>query len=317
MLGTAGAERLTGLVAHLVERDAAAAIGDLDAAVDEGVDVGQLLEQLLGYFRDLMAASVGCPPQTFLHTSAAEHERLQATGAHLGLETILAVMQIIDQTLSRLRYTTQGRTLAEMAIVRIARLEDLEALADVIRQVRSGAPVNATTSVSAGPVAAKKKGELTPAAPTNGGAPAATSNAQPGAASAPAIELTDETVELVWKEALANLTDLLADNAALAASVAMRSPERLVATFRAKYTSCKSFCERPEQLAKLEAALAEASGARIKVEFAVVEDEQSDQGPRRPVGHRQRLAEKSEHPLVRRASELFDARVVRIEEPNG
>ena len=97
-----------------------AAIAELDAALAEGVDVGQLLEQLLGYFRDCMAAAVGCPADTFLHTSAAEHEQLIAAGKQLGLETILAIMQILDHTLSRLRYSTQGRTLAEMALVRIA-----------------------------------------------------------------------------------------------------------------------------------------------------------------------------------------------------
>ena len=52
MLGTAGEARMAALVEHLIGRDAAGAIADLDAALDEGVDVGQLLEQLLGYFRD-------------------------------------------------------------------------------------------------------------------------------------------------------------------------------------------------------------------------------------------------------------------------
>ena len=32
----------------------------MDTAVDEGVDAGKLAEQLLGYFRDLMAVTVGC-----------------------------------------------------------------------------------------------------------------------------------------------------------------------------------------------------------------------------------------------------------------
>ena len=45
----------------LVARDAGAALAELDRAITEGVDVGQLLDQLLGYFRDVMAAAVGCP----------------------------------------------------------------------------------------------------------------------------------------------------------------------------------------------------------------------------------------------------------------
>ena len=55
MLGTADDERLHALATALAERDAASAIRQMDAAIDAGVDAGRLAEQLLGYFRDLMA----------------------------------------------------------------------------------------------------------------------------------------------------------------------------------------------------------------------------------------------------------------------
>ena len=47
-------------------------------------------------------------------------------------------MQILDQTLSRMRYSTQGRILAELALVRISQLEDLDELSEVIAQLQSG-----------------------------------------------------------------------------------------------------------------------------------------------------------------------------------
>ena len=60
----------------------------------------------------------------FLYTSAAGAEQVAEAGKRLGLETVLAAMQILDQTLSRMRYSTQGRILAELALVRICQLED-------------------------------------------------------------------------------------------------------------------------------------------------------------------------------------------------
>jgi DNA polymerase III subunit gamma/tau len=321
MLGTAGAARLSELVAHLVERNAAAAIGDLDAALSQGVDVGQLLEQLLGYFRDSMTAAVGCPADTFLHTSAAEHEQLVGAGKQLGLETILAIMQIVDQTLSRLRYSTQSRTLAEMALVRIANLENLDELADLIAQLRGGTSHTADTnrggparSVAAAdpisPSAAKKKADLGTAHES-----ASVAHPHPGA---PRQPLTAETVSTVWRAVLADFSGLLQENASRCESVAFRVPNRLAVTFQAKYTSCKAFCERPDQLSKIEAALAEATGTNVKIDFLLLEDDQSA-GPaaRRSVAQRQRLAEKADHPLIRRASELFDAQLLRIEEPGS
>ena len=78
MLGTAGDERLAELVEHLVARDAAAALADLDAAMGQGVDVGLLLEQLFGYLRDCMAAAVGCPAETFLYASPSTRDQVIA-----------------------------------------------------------------------------------------------------------------------------------------------------------------------------------------------------------------------------------------------
>ena len=59
MLGTADETRLASFATRLIERDAAGALLELDHAAEQGVDVGQLAEQLLGYLRDMMAISVG------------------------------------------------------------------------------------------------------------------------------------------------------------------------------------------------------------------------------------------------------------------
>jgi len=84
----------------------------------QGVDVGQLMEQLLGYLRDLMVASVGAPAEVLLYVAPGEREGLIETASGLGCETILAMLQILDQTLARMRVSTQRRTLAELALVR-------------------------------------------------------------------------------------------------------------------------------------------------------------------------------------------------------
>jgi DNA polymerase III subunit gamma/tau len=325
MLGTAGEARLAELVRHLVDRDAAAALGDLDAALDQGTDVGQLLEQLLGTFRDAMTAAVGCDANTFLHTSPGDQSRLAEVSKQLGLETVLAIMQILDHTLSRLRYSTQGRTLAEMALVRIANLDNLDELSELIAQLRGGgAPAPAVPTRPAaltGSTAEKKKAELNApdgaANSASGDAPISETKASNGAATA-ALELTAETLGPIWKEAIANLTGLLVDNISLCESVSVRARGRLVVAFREKYTACKAFCERTDQFAMLEAALAEVAGGPIKVEFSLLADESPPAAPGRPGATlRQRMAEKAEHPLVRKAAELFDAQLTQIEEPKS
>jgi DNA polymerase III gamma/tau subunit len=165
LLGIAPAERLTGLVRHLVERNAASALAELEAAIDGGVDVGQLLDQLVGYFRDVMTAAVGCPPEQMLYALPSQSAEVVEIGSRLGVETILAIVQVLDQTSSRMRITMHGRTLVEMAVVRICNLEDLDELAALAAELRGETPAKQPTDArSAAPAPARVP--TPPVAPT-------------------------------------------------------------------------------------------------------------------------------------------------------
>jgi DNA polymerase-3 subunit gamma/tau len=152
LLGIAPAERLNGLVRHLMERNAAAALRELDAAIDSGVEVGLLLDQLIGYFRDIMAVAVGCGPDQLLYALPSHASDVAEIGGRLGLETILAIIQILDQTSARMRISMHGRTLVEMATVRICHLENLDELSTLVAELRDGPaqtpPAQSTTATA-------------------------------------------------------------------------------------------------------------------------------------------------------------------------
>jgi DNA polymerase-3 subunit gamma/tau len=321
MLGTAGGERLVALATHLVERNPAAALADLDQALAEGVDVGQLIDQLLGYFRDAMAAAVGCPTDALLHTAPSEQEAVAASAKQLGLETILAVMQILDHTLSRLRYSTHGRTLAELALVRIARLADLDNLAELVADLRNGATVDQTSRARPSPSVstplAKKKDELSDSPVGIVNEP----HFRPAAAAAQTNGgLTSlENAQRIWEAALATVENLTADNARAASEVAIRAPNQLAVVFGTKYNFSKSFCERPDRAGQLQDAVSAVAGYPIRLMFELAVDSASNGGPRRVVSARQRKAELEaeicRRPLVERAVQLFGATVEVLEKP--
>lgn len=122
MLGTAQSDRGRLLLARLVSRDAAGALTQLDAAVLEGVDASALVPQLLGYYRDLAAALVGCQPELLHFSRASDYAQLRVAASQLGLETILAAMQILNGTEDLIRKRVQGRMQAEIALVQICNL---------------------------------------------------------------------------------------------------------------------------------------------------------------------------------------------------
>jgi DNA polymerase-3 subunit gamma/tau len=305
LLGTAGDARLVRLLELLVERNAAAALTEIDAALLEGVDVGQLLEQLLGYLRDTMVAAVGSSPNAFLFVSAASHQEVTRAAQSLGLETVLAMIQIVEHTLGRLRFSTQGRTLLEIAIVRMCALENLDAITDLIATIQSGA-------VTSPPVSTQKKTE--PVSPVPPSAHAA--------APRPVVALNPETAVAIWKQALENLSGMLFDFASVYDNVAISAPNKLVVSFPGRYNAAKLYCERAEQLAELERAVADAAGQPLKLEFGLLPDEKpapTRQPPTR-TSHVQRqraAAAKAEHPLVRKAMDLFAAEVTRVDDPNA
>jgi DNA polymerase-3 subunit gamma/tau len=314
MLGTAGEERLSAIVKHLVDRNAAAALGELAVAAHEGVEATQLVEQLFGYFRDCMAASVGCPAESFLYASAPGGGEVAEAGRRLGLQTILAAMQILDQTLSRMRLSTQSRVLAELALVRICRLEELDELADWIAALQSAGQAVAPAG---GPPAAVQQQAKLPAPADRGPAPAAGS-AKKNIEDAP--RLTAETAAEVWSRALEAMPGLVAEQAKQFSRVELSAPNRLLVFFSPKYALARSACQRPDQATRFAQALGDVTGGPVRVEFLLTEDEPSGgepaAAPQRAVSPHQRLLEVGRHPMIRRAGELFGAQPINLEEPS-
>lgn len=175
MLGTADETRLASFASRLIERDAAGALRELDAASTEGVDVGQLAEQLLGYLRDMMAMSVGSHPDLLRTANPNSAEQLAEWGKNWGTMTLLSALQLLDETIVKMRHSVQSRILLEVALVQICNLQDLQALSDLVRAFATGqsaAPIRPAVAKPLNPSAssnpateAKKKDNLDTTAP--------------------------------------------------------------------------------------------------------------------------------------------------------
>jgi DNA polymerase-3 subunit gamma/tau len=266
LLGIAPAERLNGLVRYLVARDARDALDELDATIEGGVEVGLLLDQLVGYFRDVMATVVGCSADQLLYALPSQADEVGEVGKQLGLATVLAIGQILDHTAARMRVSMHGRTLVEMALVRICQLDELDELATLIAEMRGETARDSNDGVSR-QAAAKKNAELRPLAPRTG----ATGSASVASASKPSG------------------TTAPAQPVAPSARVERRSdpphvtPEPVeTATF-----------EPESVLAQWQRAMADGNQTR------------SASPPPRP-SRREQLAKVSDQPFVKRAMELFD-----------
>ncbi|TWU17607.1 DNA polymerase III subunit gamma/tau [Bythopirellula polymerisocia] len=321
MLGIAPAARLSQLVLPLVNRDAATALSELDAALAEGAEVSQLIDQLLGYFRDVMTQAVGCDESRLLYALPGQRQEVREIAQQLGVHTLLAIVQVLDQTAARMRVSTHARTLAEMAVVRVCQLDNLDELAMLLEQLRES-PTNSREA----PPAIKKNGPPSqlrstrpapivrdPVSPrTIQAAPEPTTGVAIETASpAPTLALTAENVEQIWKQALDSLNGMVADHASHVDEVAVDAEGRMVITFSESFY--RDSCERPSNRSRLESALVEVCGRKVPLMLqAAKRDESASTAPAAPPSRRQQQMELVSQPFVKKAIELFDGDTQRI-----
>lgn len=78
----------------------------------------------------------------------------------------------------------------------------------------------------------------------------------------------------------------------------------------------RSYCA--QNAARFEQALLDLTGQTVRVEFVLLDEAPEAAAtaePIRVVTPQQRLMEISEHPMIRRAGELFGAQPIRVDDP--
>ena len=324
LLGTADRAIIRSISQSLAGKDARQALIDAGEAISAGVDPGQLAEQLLGYFRDAMVVAVGGDQEQMLYSEPADFSQLQTMRDELGLHQILAMVQILDQSIVKMRQSVHIRTILELAIVRICNLDNLQQISDLIQQVGQAAPPSKVGTRDRNAGGLKKNGKVdrpeSVSKPPVAKVPAAiqenkTENRETERPQAePSISLDDTNVSRVWRQALAETGDTTADLAGEFERLELPSPSQLVVTLPDPY-SCDA-CNRPERKERLERALAAITGASIRVDFVASKQSPATATPRKPVmSKRQQIREIEQHPMVRAAIEMFDGEVVNLRAP--
>ena len=164
LLGTTDIGRITEIATAMVAKDTNGTLALIHQNLSSGVNAGQLAGQLLGYFRDMMAVRVGCNEDTLLNCAGSDIPVLKEQGDQLGLETILSIVQVLDNAIVRMQASLHGRTLLEVAAVRVCGLEQVNSISDLIKSLSTAGNV----SVSAGGAAKKASKKKQPAEISSG-----------------------------------------------------------------------------------------------------------------------------------------------------
>lgn len=328
LLGTPSDERLLAMLEALAGRDAAGVLSLLDRAAAEGVQPTDFLAGVLDFLRDAMVLAVGAGA-VVQSVTPRQKPRLQGVVDRWSIDAILAALQILAEARARMRGVSHGRLLAELALVRVARLENLSELGEMIDRLaalESGSPLPPRSEAPS----VKKK--LTPDSPVPSGdtepavssdSPGRSSSATPTAASdgasaaAPAQRKSHPTLELarvhqVWEELVKKVGVSLGMRLSQAAPIAVEETDVLVIGPRPGYNSLVDACGTDESLEKISHCLQRLLRRPVSVRYERA-SEPSNPGQTGSPGEPRRGETLAADPMIQKVVELFEARPLHLE----
>lgn len=119
-LGTVSDEFFIRLTDCVSEGDVGGALVLLDEALADGRDVKQMLSDWLAHYRALLIGKYVQDPGDMLNMSLENISRVREQSGRLSLDEIRRGIMTIAKAISDARYSTQPRTLMELAVVTLA-----------------------------------------------------------------------------------------------------------------------------------------------------------------------------------------------------
>jgi DNA polymerase-3 subunit gamma/tau len=324
LLGTANEDRVAELAAAALARDGKRALELLAKSADEGVQSGEMLDQLIDYWRDLMVACCAGVEGLALHTLGKHREALAAQAAGAKLDTVLAGLDILASAKARARGSNHGRVLLEMALVRLSRLEDLVPLAQLAQLLsqegsRGPAPRPAgQQSAAGGNVAPASRVTLPPETSKKKDGNGADTTSHPSR-----LTLTPESLPEIWPQIIEQAGMALGVHLRKAHFPAISGPNTLAITFGPSYNHSYERCQEPAQVTSLEGLLRKLTGQTWKVKLELTSAAVDPSASSAPGAEdtetslaraRREKEEALKAPLLKRAVDVLGAQVVQMED---
>ena len=165
VLGAVDTEVFSALLRQVLAKDVTGAILTVDQLVDQGRELGQMVNDFTWYMRNLLLIQSADDMEDVLDMSAEHLAALKEEAQMVEPETLIRYIRIFSELSSQIRYAAQKRILLEIAIIKLCRPQmekDLSALNermdDIEQKLESGAFVSAAPQSTVSPVSSGADG---------------------------------------------------------------------------------------------------------------------------------------------------------------
>ncbi|MCZ2340998.1 MAG: DNA polymerase III subunit gamma/tau [Bacteroidales bacterium] len=280
LLGTAGEEWIDSLATAILERNGAEAVRLVGQAADRGYQLGELIDQLIDYWRGLMLLQVAGPEAVELSNLPGDREKMSAHATHVELDAVLAGLDVLTTAKARMRNSSHIQVLAEVAIVRLTRLSELLAVGELLTSVAAGTPITPTRTAPPGPSrpvprlssapetpeSLKKNGTLSHKATPQAQTPevAGSETVAPPAVTQP-MALTTDTLAVVWERILQAVGPMRGNQLRQAENPAIIGPNALEIRFSPRYSAAYDACSSEASLGVIRTTVKKVTGTEWQV----------------------------------------------------
>ena len=150
VLGAVDTEIFSRLLRQIINKDITGAIGTLDALVDEGREMGQMVNDFTWYLRNLLLMQSSDDMEDVLDMSKEHIAALKEEAQLVKPEVLMRYIRIFSELGNQVKYATQKRILIEIAIIKLCKPQmekDYESVIDRIASIEAklanGIPVAA------------------------------------------------------------------------------------------------------------------------------------------------------------------------------
>lgn len=155
VLGAVDTEVFSQLLRQIIGRDVAGAIRTVDTLVDEGRELGQLVNDFTWYMRNLLLIQSADDMEEVLDMSEDNLAALREEAGMVNPEGLVRYIRIFSELSSQIRFASQKRILLEIAIIKLCKPQMdqdysalLERMDELEHKIESGA-VTAVASAGA------------------------------------------------------------------------------------------------------------------------------------------------------------------------
>jgi DNA polymerase-3 subunit gamma/tau len=325
LLGTANEERVASIATAILAKDAKLAVAIVGELVEQGQQLGELFDQLIEYWRDLMVVCCAGAEDQELSVTGTNRDALGQQAKGLSLDTILAGLDVLVNAKSRLRTTSHTRVILEIALVRLVQMENLVPLSQLVQWVAN----NGTATGPPGAYPLTASGQTATSARTPPPSPTAEKKKLDpeltNGTLATILPLTAENVQAIWQQVLAGAGFAVANDLRKVQSAAISGPNALVIRVPERYNSSGPGTD-PSRWTRIEPLLTRVVGQPCTVQVEWVKGEAADgqgqpgvsvaPGPL-PPGARQIRDKVRQMPQVQKARDVLGAEILSVDPDFG